>query len=90
MYTFDTPNRSVTLIHSFIHTGDPAGDLGFFLVRDRSLAQCKMPEQANTARCFLAYEPVIRRFYVELDQRWGPYMRCNPLPFYHGGEDGRG
>ena len=67
-------------------TGDPAGDLGFFLIRGRALASCKMPEQANENGCFLAYKPVIRRFYVEIDQKWGPYLRCNPLPFYHGAD----
>ena len=65
------------------NTGTAAGDLGFFLQKDNTRG-CVMPRDADKVECFLAYEPVVRAFAVEWDQKWGPFERCNPLPFYHG------
>jgi len=61
-------------------TGDAAGDMGFFFLKLNAFYKCK-EEDANTVDCFLAYKPIVRKFTVVLDGKWGPFMRCNPLPF---------
>jgi hypothetical protein len=63
-------------------TGDAPGDMGFYFERFRAMMTCT-PELANTNACFLGVQPVVRRFLVEMDGKWGPFMRCNPLPFYN-------
>jgi hypothetical protein len=63
-------------------TGDAPGDMGFYFERFREQVSCT-PAQANTDGCFLGYKPVVRRFMLEMDGRWGPFLRCNPLPFYN-------
>lgn len=74
-----TPNNVTGIADK--DSGTAAGDLGFYLHRYSAIAKCKPPMDANTNECFLAYEPVIRRFEIEWDQAWGPYFRCNPMPF---------
>jgi hypothetical protein len=59
-----------------------AGDIGFYFERFKAMETCTAA-QANTNQCFLGFEPTVRRFMVEMDGRWGPFMRCNPLPFYN-------
>lgn len=57
-------------------TGGNAGDLGFVFQRLSQLARCTEAE-ANTNGCFLAYRPVIRQFYVDVDGKYGPYVSLN-------------
>ena len=56
--------------------------MGFYMERFRTRIDCT-PAQANTDGCFLGFEPVVRRFMLEVDGKWGPFFRCNPLPFYN-------
>ena len=73
-----TPGNVTTLADK--DTGGSAGDLGFVFQRLNSLAHCT-PDQANTNGCFLTLNPVIKQFYVDVDGKYGPYMRCNPMQF---------
>jgi hypothetical protein len=66
-------------------TGDAAGDAGFygsFLVL--RMLDCKPPW--NGFGCFLANNPVITKFVMEVDGQYGPYLKCNPRQMY--GADG--
>ena len=51
-----------------------AGDLGFLFQRLSALARCT-EAQANENSCFLAYRPVVKQFFVDVDGKYGPYMR---------------
>lgn len=57
-------------------TGDPGGDMGFYLGRLHSIWSCTPPYIKGS--CFLADNPVIISFDVEMDGNYGPYVRCNP------------
>lgn len=61
-------------------TGGSAGDLGFVFQRLSALARCSEGE-ANTNECFLAYQSIVKQFYVDVDGKFGPFMRCNPMQF---------
>ena len=61
-------------------TGGSAGDMGFVFQKLRAFSRCSLA-QANTVQCFLTLNPVIKQFYVDVDGKYGPFMRCNPLPF---------
>jgi hypothetical protein len=61
-------------------TGGSAGDMGFVFQKLRAFSQCT-PDNANTVECFLTLNPVVKLFYVDVDGKYGPFMRCNPLPF---------
>jgi hypothetical protein len=68
-------------------TGDAAGDMGFYLEKFRAQMTCT-PDEANTDSCFLGFKPVVRRFMLEMDGKWGPFFRCNPMPFANNPDDG--
>ena len=61
-------------------TGGSAGDLGFVFERLSALEHCS-PDEANTNECFLTLNPIVKQFYVDVDGKYGPFMRCNPMPF---------
>ena len=61
-------------------TGGSAGDLGFVFQRLSTLARCKAGS-ADEGTCFLAFEPVVKQFFVDVDGKYGPFMRCNPMQF---------
>jgi hypothetical protein len=71
-----TPHNVTDLVNK--DTGDPGGDLGFYLGRLQSLWKCKPPYNAGEKGCFLANDPVIVAFDVEFDGLYGPFLRCNP------------
>jgi hypothetical protein len=73
-----TPHNVTTLADK--DTGDAGGDIGFFFYKLKDIMQCE-PAQMNTDECFLANNPVLRRFTVVVDGKYGPFMRCNPLQF---------
>ena len=58
-------------------TGDATGDAGFYgsylMLR---MLECQAPW--NGFGCFLANDPVISQFTVEVDGQYGPYLKCNP------------
>ena len=58
-------------------TGDATGDAGFYgsflMLR---LLDCAPPWSGFG--CFLANDPVVSQFTVEVDGQYGPYLKCNP------------
>ena len=62
-------------------TGDATGDAGFYgsFLMLRMLG-CATPW--NGFGCFLANDPVISQFSVEVDGQYGPYLKCNPRQHY--------
>ena len=68
------------------NTGDAAGDVFFTLDRIALAEQCR--NEPDNPRCFLDGSDVYIDFTVEVDGKFGPYQRCNPLhgslsePFY--------
>ena len=44
--------------------------LGFLFQRLSSLARCQDSE-ANEDSCFLAYKPVVKQFFVDVDGKYG-------------------
>lgn len=61
------------------NTGDPPGDIGFYLSRMQLVQQCA--RDPNSRGCFLAGDNVFAEFTVEVDGRFGPYQMCNPVMF---------
>ena len=69
-----TPNTITGLADH--NSADILGDLGFVLEQYLQAQRCRPPY--NTAKCFLGNEPLLGRFRVAFDTRYGPYLRCNP------------
>ena len=66
----DLPNKD---------SGDPFGDLSFFLSRHNLRAECTQDPHAHGNGCFLAGQNVFVKYEVEVDGQWGPYQ-VKPLP----------
>jgi hypothetical protein len=64
------------------NTGDPPGDVGFFLSRKTLAAECA--RDPTNIRCFLDGINIYGKFEVEMDGAFGPYHMCNPT---HGEDD---
>ena len=58
------------------NTGDPPGDVGFFLSRKTLAAECA--QDPTNIRCFLNGINIYGKFEVEMDGLFGPYHMCNP------------
>ena len=52
------------------NTGDPPGDVGFFLSRKTLAAECE--KDPSNIRCFLAGIDIFGKFEVEMDGEFGP------------------
>ena len=60
--------RNVTGIENK-NTGDPAGDIGFYLSRKSLVVECR--EDPTNERCFLAGDNIFAQFVVEFDGQFG-------------------
>jgi|EP01044_Picomonas_judraskeda_P020115 hypothetical protein len=76
-----TPRNVTDLANK--NTGDPPGDIGFYLSRMELVQQCA--RDPNSRGCFLAGDNVFAEFLVEVDGRFGPYQMCNPVMFPNAG-----
>eukprot|EP01050_Picozoa_sp_SAG11_P015790 SAG11_NODE_2087_length_3845_cov_5.794447_1_plen_430_part_00 len=66
----DLPNKD---------SGDPNGDLSFFLSRHNLRAECAVNPHAHGNGCFLAGQDVFVKVELQVDGLFGPYLMCNPL-----------
>jgi hypothetical protein len=58
------------------NTGDPPGDIGFYLSRKSLVVECR--DDPTNQRCFLAGDNIFAQFVVEVDGNYGGYHMCNP------------
>lgn len=49
--------------------------MGFYFERFRAMTSCTA-DQANTDECFLGFEPVVRRFMLEMDGKCSRQRDC--------------
>jgi hypothetical protein len=75
--------RNVTDI-SNKDTGDPRGDIGFYLSRKSLVKECR--GNPHDRRCFLAGDNIFAQFVIEFDGAYGGYHMCNPM-LYSWGSD---